>query len=106
MGKNSADDDSDEDETNENGYSGIFMKSSKGELPINVIDGPWASKDDYISAHYRLLREDVAAPLRNAIATYRDNPAMSDDKDLCVYVRVSLPDSPCGTKMAITQLII
>jgi hypothetical protein len=91
-GSDSSDEDIEEDDSLEsNGGDGhsVSKKTSK-VMPANIIDRPWGSKREYLSSHYRLLREDVVAPLREALTTYRNNPAMSDDKDLCVYIRVSI----------------
>ena len=43
-------------------------------LPENVIDGPWESKQAYLSAHYALMREDAVRPLREAIQEIRKHP--------------------------------
>ena len=50
--------------------------------------GPWRSKDKYLKAHYELLREDVTSPLREAVATYRSDPDMNDDKGVRIYEKV------------------
>lgn len=41
------------------------------EIPVNNIDGPWQSVTEYLSGHYRLLREDAVAPLRNVVSELR-----------------------------------
>jgi helicase required for RNAi-mediated heterochromatin assembly 1 len=58
-------------------------------LPRNIVDGPWPSKEAYIGAHYQILREDAIAPLRQAVADVKRNPAMYDNVDICVYTHVS-----------------
>ncbi|KAL4821178.1 P-loop containing nucleoside triphosphate hydrolase protein [Aspergillus spinulosporus] len=58
------------------------------DLEPNKIDGPWASKDTYLKAHYELLREEAVAPLRDAVAIFRSDPDMSDDKYVAVYEKV------------------
>lgn len=60
------------------------------KLPKNIIDGPWPSKEAYISAHYRILREDAIAPLRESVRYFAKHPRMNDDRDTCVYTHVSL----------------
>lgn len=50
------------------------------ELMPNRIDGPWTSKDSYLRAHYELLREDAVAPLRDAVAYFRNDPQMVDSQ--------------------------
>ncbi|KAH0537467.1 hypothetical protein FGG08_005730 [Glutinoglossum americanum] len=59
------------------------------DIPGNKIDGPWSSKEDFISTHYELLREDAVAPLRDAVADVKENPQMKDDANLCIYDNVS-----------------
>lgn len=57
----------------------------------NIIDGPWESKEKYLEAHYRLLREDAVAPLRYAVALIRDAPGRRDERGLAVYERARPP---------------
>jgi helicase required for RNAi-mediated heterochromatin assembly 1 len=59
-------------------------------LPHNIVDGPWPSKERYISAHYRILREDAIAGLRHSVASVKRRPAMMDDKETCIYTHVTL----------------
>ncbi|CAG8285304.1 unnamed protein product [Penicillium salamii] len=54
----------------------------------NIIDGPWQSKEKYLEAHYRLLREDAVSPLRDAVALVRDAPERRDERGLAVYESV------------------
>lgn len=58
-------------------------------LPHNIIDGPWPSKLDYVSAHYKILREDAIAPLRNAVMSYKLKPSMMEDQTTSIYTHVS-----------------
>lgn len=60
------------------------------EIPVNVVQGPWRSKEDYLSAHYELLREDAVAPLRDAVAEIKELPNMMDNQCICIYENVSL----------------
>lgn len=60
-------------------------------LPPNRISGPWQSSQEYLEAHYKLLREDTIGPLRDAVATFRNNPDMKDQKDFSVYGNVRIP---------------
>jgi helicase required for RNAi-mediated heterochromatin assembly 1 len=57
-------------------------------LTVNKISGPWPSTDLYLKTHYNLLREDAVAPLRDAIATFRQRPGMTDNNNLVIYERV------------------
>jgi helicase required for RNAi-mediated heterochromatin assembly 1 len=58
-------------------------------LPHNPIDGPWPSKQEYITAHYEILREDAIAPLRKSVKTFKNHPNMNDDENTHVYTHVS-----------------
>jgi helicase required for RNAi-mediated heterochromatin assembly 1 len=58
------------------------------DLEPNKIDGPWDSKEAYLKAHYDLIREDAVAPLRDAVATFKCDPDMGDDKNTCIYEKV------------------
>ncbi|KAL4788637.1 P-loop containing nucleoside triphosphate hydrolase protein [Aspergillus varians] len=58
------------------------------DLMPNKLEGPWDSKDAYLKAHYELLREDAVAPLRDAVAIFRCDPDMSDNKHVSVYDKV------------------
>ncbi|PWW74135.1 P-loop containing nucleoside triphosphate hydrolase protein [Tuber magnatum] len=60
------------------------------ELPINVIDGPYSSIDDYLEAHYELLKEDAFAGLREAVCHMRQYPDAEDTNDLAVYDHVRI----------------
>jgi helicase required for RNAi-mediated heterochromatin assembly 1 len=60
------------------------------KLPKNIVDGPWPSKKDYISAHYQILREDAIAPLREAVKFFRQHRHMDDDNYACIYTHVSV----------------
>ncbi|KAJ5345373.1 hypothetical protein N7452_003377 [Penicillium brevicompactum] len=58
-------------------------------LPINNIEGPWESKDQYLEAHYKLLREEAVGPIRDAVSVLRENPFAGDNaKDYHVYDNV------------------
>ena len=58
------------------------------DVPVNVIRGPWGSKEDYLRSHFELLREDVVAPLRDAVGEVRKSPGMSDSEVACIYEKV------------------
>jgi helicase required for RNAi-mediated heterochromatin assembly 1 len=60
-------------------------------LPHNIVDGPWPSKEAYLGAHYQILREDAIAPLRRAVAAFKKFPALEDDNETCVYTDVRAP---------------
>ncbi|KAF3216751.1 hypothetical protein TWF106_008152 [Orbilia oligospora] len=55
------------------------------DVPINDVENPWDSVDDYLGAHYELLREDSFSPLREAVGRFRKEPSMDDEYQICVY---------------------
>jgi helicase required for RNAi-mediated heterochromatin assembly 1 len=57
-------------------------------LPHNLIQGPWPSKEEYISAHYKLLREDAVASLRSSVKYFRADPTAMDDRNTHIYTDV------------------
>lgn len=58
-------------------------------LPHNNIDRPWDSKEEYLGFHYRILREDAVAPLRQSVAEFKRNSDMGDGQDTAIYTDVS-----------------
>ena len=62
------------------------------ELDNNVVVGPCPSKDDYLSRHYSLLREDAVAPLRDAVDEVQAQPYMVESAsqgDSYIYEKVN-----------------
>jgi helicase required for RNAi-mediated heterochromatin assembly 1 len=55
------------------------------DLPHNIVDRAWPSRDEYLGSHYQLLREDAIAPLRLAVAEFKKRPSLVDDSEICVY---------------------
>lgn len=66
------------------------INQEEGHITIepNNIDEPWESREEYLSAHYELLREDSVALLRDAVAYLREDPSLTDTHELCVYEKV------------------
>ena len=60
------------------------------DLPPNRIRGAWKSSEAYLETHYRLLREDTASSLRDAVAEFRQGPAMSDNERVIIYENVHI----------------
>ncbi|KAI1778728.1 P-loop containing nucleoside triphosphate hydrolase protein [Hypoxylon cercidicola] len=54
----------------------------------NTWKEPWRSKNTYLETHYRLQREEAITMLRYSIRKFKDDPAMMDDEETCVYTRV------------------
>ncbi|MCJ1436993.1 hypothetical protein MMC27_006376 [Xylographa pallens] len=55
-------------------------KPTVGEIPVpvNKVDGPWSSKQEYLQSHYELLREDGVASLREAVEEIRAKPELME----------------------------
>ncbi|TQS35353.1 hypothetical protein Golomagni_04228 [Golovinomyces magnicellulatus] len=60
------------------------------KIPCNIVDRPWPSTSEYISAHYRILREDAIASLRKAVQIFKSNPKMMEDSTTYIYTEVTL----------------
>lgn len=60
------------------------------DLPMNVIDGPYRSVDEYLETHYELLREDAFSGLRDAVGHMRKAPESDDTQDVAIYENVSI----------------
>ncbi|PBP15776.1 hypothetical protein BUE80_DR013525 [Diplocarpon rosae] len=58
-------------------------------LPKNIINGPWPSKEEYVGAHYQMLREDAIASLRKSVADVHRDPSMHDDDETWIYTHVT-----------------
>ena len=61
------------------------------ELTENTIVGPYLSKEEYLEVHYRLLREDAVAPLRDAVSEIQFYPQLLEkdsDNGAYIYERV------------------
>ena len=57
------------------------------ELTENTVVGPYISKEEYLEAHYRLLREDAVAPLRDVVSEIQVYPyLMEKDSDNSAYI--------------------
>lgn len=61
------------------------------DVPVNKIDGPWESKENYLSDQYLLLREDAVSPLRNVVSELRNEPNIMEpdsQENASVYEKV------------------
>lgn len=61
------------------------------EIPVNNITAPWQSTMEYLGGHYRLLREDAVAPLRNVISELRAETGIMEkdsQENACIYEKV------------------
>jgi hypothetical protein len=62
-------------------------------LRKNVVDGKYENVMQYLDTHFRLLREDCIAPLREGIQAYVNG---EDTRDVKVYEKVKLMGLYCG----------
>lgn len=58
------------------------------DIPVNNIDGPYESLDEYLKTHYELLREDCLRPLREGIRLFREKA--DEIRTLRIYEKVNL----------------
>ena len=61
------------------------------ELSPNIVVGPFPSKEEYLSTHYALLREDAISPLRDVISEVQNSPYILEEdsqNDSHVYEKV------------------
>ena len=70
------------------------------ELTENTVVGPYISKEEYLESHYRLLREDAVAPLRDVVSEVQYFPQLLEkDSDNDAYIYEKVPHeycTPCG----------
>lgn len=67
------------------------------ELEPNKPLGAFKSKEQYLSTHYELLREDAVRPLREAVCKMRNAPAAVEETfsgQIGIYEKVSESFSP------------
>ena len=66
------------------------------ELTENTVVGPYVSKEDYLESHYRLLREDAVAPLRDVVSEVQYFPQLLEkDSDNNAYIYEKVPHEDC-----------
>lgn len=51
-----------------------YENSNTPSLQPNIIDGPWQDKEEYLSSHFELLRENATRPLREATHLVQQMP--------------------------------
>ncbi|RIA83764.1 P-loop containing nucleoside triphosphate hydrolase protein [Glomus cerebriforme] len=59
------------------------------DLPINIIDEPYDSHEEYLETHYKLLREDCISPLREGIRLLQTQPEELNS-NLRIYEKINL----------------
>ena len=66
---------------------GRIEHSAALELTENTVVGPYTSKEEYLESHYRLLREDAVAPLRDVVSEVQYMPqVLEKDSDNNAYI--------------------
>ena len=75
------------------------------DLVPNQIQGPWPASHVYLKAHYDLLREDAVAPLRDAVAYYKETPWMEDSSTVAIYEKVWLSLCSCIILPGLSKLM-
>ena len=66
------------------------------ELTGNTVVGPYASTEEYLESHYKLLREDAVAPLRDVVSEVQVYPHLMEkesDNGAFIYEKVSSLDN-------------
>ena len=74
------------------------------EIPENNIAAPWQSTMEYLGGHYRLLREDAVAPLRNVISELRAETAIMEkdsQENASIYEKVDQAQFLSGSSRAL-----
>ena len=66
------------------------------EVNENTVVGPYVSKEDYLESHYRLLREDAVAPLRDVVSEIQELPhLMERESENSAYIYEKVPQTDC-----------
>ncbi|KAH7029475.1 P-loop containing nucleoside triphosphate hydrolase protein [Microdochium trichocladiopsis] len=76
------------DELNVDEGSPAWKAKLQKNVPVNPVDRPYKSKDQYLEIQYRLHREETVAWLRRAISAFKDEPTMKDNNESCIYTKV------------------
>lgn len=62
-------------------------------LPPNPVTRVWPSKEAHLGALYEILRCEGTEGLRSSVTSFKGDPSILDDKNICVYTDVSaIPD--------------
>ncbi|KAH9294086.1 hypothetical protein KI387_040712 [Taxus chinensis] len=48
-----------------------FMKENCSQLPLNRVEGSYGNVEEYLETHFRLMREDLVTPYRQAVREFR-----------------------------------
>ena len=73
------------------GDLGCNGEDDEVEVPVNEVSKPWPSKEEYLEAHYGLLREEAVAPLRNVVSELLAEPQIEEkhsQENAAIYEKV------------------
>jgi helicase required for RNAi-mediated heterochromatin assembly 1 len=79
----------------------IMAPDSEDAPPTNNLTGGWASKDEYLSTQYSLLREDAVSSLWHAVHLAKNSPRQSSqplDNFIRIYTNVQVLGITCGPR--------
>ncbi|KAL2147115.1 hypothetical protein VTI28DRAFT_545 [Corynascus sepedonium] len=78
----------------------LAEKSDIDELPENPVDIPWASKEDYLTAQYEILRREAIEGLRYSVRSFADHrrkESLMDDDFTNIYTQVRVKEYVMST---------
>ena len=76
-----------------NGEGQDTIEDDQVSVPVNKVVGQWDSKEEYLSGHYLLLRENAISPLRNVVSELRNEPNIMErdsQESASIYEKVCL----------------
>ena len=85
------DEEEDDDDDDENAVT----------IPCNKLVDPWVSREEYLEAQYRLLREDAVSPLRDVVSEMKEEPYIEEkhsQENAAIYERVYILGFVFATK--------
>ena len=68
------------------------IQDDEVEVAVNKVTQPWSSKEEYLEAHYGLLREDAVAPMRNVVSEVLAEPQIEEknsQENAAIYEKVT-----------------
>lgn len=79
----------------------IMQQPAEDMVPRNQIEGAWSSTEEYLEAHYKLIREDAVFPLRAAVHQIREHPTALEEwfnGSIGIYDRVQIVGVTCDIR--------
>ncbi|EPX73565.1 helicase Required for RNAi-mediated heterochromatin assembly Hrr1 [Schizosaccharomyces octosporus yFS286] len=80
------------------------LVSASVNLPKNIIFGGYNDFEQYISVHYKLLREDAISPLRESVLSYKKDPTRISSSAFVVYDNVRIVGQIIAPRSVVTKL--